>query len=218
MHAPKESKSLAERIGDVLFEHRAFEENPLSEQALADMFGVSRTPVRDALLELEREGLVERRKKKGVYLLRPSPRDLAEVYDVRAALECHAVRVIAENADGDGLRELERIAKRFSKAREQDDAEAMDAANIAFHERIVELSGNALLAGIVSRFRIISRAFRLAHGITLKQPMPPTGASHEAIVAALRAGDVDRCEQLMRRHVLDAKRKLMEKALGVRLD
>ena len=86
---------LRDAIIDFLFTHKAFEDNPLTERHLADHFQTCRTPIRDALQLLELDGLVERRRKNGLYLKKPTQKLISDLYDVRIALEALAVRLAA---------------------------------------------------------------------------------------------------------------------------
>ena len=116
MDTNKAPFTLVAGIAQTLFSLRAFEDNPATEQALADTFGVSRMPIRDALKELEKDGLVERRKGKGVWLKRPSITEMAELHDVRCVLEGFTCRLASERIREQDLSELRRSARIFEQA------------------------------------------------------------------------------------------------------
>ena len=215
---PESAQVLSDRIGKALLDAQASEDKPLTEVALAERFGVSRTPIREALKELERDGLIERRQKKGIYLAKPSLRDVAEVYDLRAALEGFAARRAAANATETQLDEMETLAHDFEQARLKGDTEEEKAINIRFHERLIELSDNHLLRQVMSRFQIITLTFRMTHEFAKPGVLTRTTVSHTEIVDRMRKKDMNGLEKAMRQHILQAKKKLLEHATGANFE
>lgn len=126
----------------------------VSEQVIADQVGVSRTPVREALLQLAQEGLVEFVRNAGVRIMVPTAEHLAQVYALRACIEAHCARAMAEyGADGPlvaGLREDLDLQRRIVAAA---DPVAWVEANMDFHRKIVEASGNGLMLEAWDRLR-----------------------------------------------------------------
>lgn len=121
----------------------------LIEQSLADEFGVSRIPVREALRMLESEGLVETIPRKGVVVKTFSRQDLEHLYDVRTALEVQAFRLAAERATAKDSRKLEALLKRAAKAMEKADVSTVSQVNVEFHETVVEIAGNPFLSSML---------------------------------------------------------------------
>ena len=217
LHPTPPVDTLTRKIRDILFASRASRDAPITEQKLADRFQFSRTPIRDALRVLEEEGLIERRKKKGIYLRRPSIKELAEIYEVRAVLEGFAGRLAVRNATRNDIKELRSWARQFTRARERRDFERAESANVAFHDKIVELAGNTVLENMMERFAIVRRAFRLTHTIPAERMVRTTPYPHEAIVDRIEAGDADGAEKLLQLHIRRGKQLLIERVLDLDL-
>jgi DNA-binding GntR family transcriptional regulator len=143
---------------------------------LAEQLGISRTPVREALLVLEREGRVRFERNKGVRVPETTAADVAEVFELRLLLEVPAAAKACGVVDPDALR----------AALERGDGER-------FHELIVLAAGNRRLAAIVA-------GLREALGPPARDPQE-AAAEHRAILAALEAGDADRAAAAMRYHL-----------------
>lgn len=218
LHPSPAVDTLTRQIRDILFTSRASRDAPITEQKLADRFQFSRTPIRGALRVLEEEGLIERRKKKGIYLRRPSIKELAEVYEVRAVLEGFAGRLAVRNATRNDIKELRSWARQFTRSRERRDFERAERANVAFHNKIVELAGNTVLENMMERFAIVRRAFRLTHTIPAERMVRTTPYPHEAIVDRIEAGDADGAEKLLQLHIRRGKQLLIERVLDLDLE
>ena len=210
----------AKKICEMLFSANAFENNPLTEQELANHFGVSRTPIRDALKELEKEGIVERKQRRGVYLKQPSVKEIAEIYDLRSILEGFAARLTAKNATKKDIKELRTLAERFTQTKKDGNAEKCDEINVIFHNKIIRLSGNSTLIKITDNFRIIQRAFILTNSLPApeKEIIPTNPYPHELIVEKLSQRDSGECERILRAHVQRTKELLIERTLGFKIN
>lgn len=163
--------------------HRALEQ----EVALA--LGMSRTPVREALLRLQGEGLVEVIPRHGMRVLPVSPNDMREIYQILTALECMAAELLARRLPSD--KELEPLVadtKAMDKALKADDLGAWAAADERFHAHLVDLAGNRQLQATVLNYW--DRAHR-ARMFTLRlRPKPVSSTQeHMLMVERLRAGD-----------------------------
>src|SRR5437016_13996775 len=117
----------------------------LDERRLSEGLGVSRTPIREAMTLLEREGFVRTRPRRGIFVVKKTKREIVEMITVMAALESMAARLAAERATPADLAELHRLMDDFRSGNEGRIAEYSDA-NIAFHQRIIAISGCALLS------------------------------------------------------------------------
>ncbi len=170
----------------------------LSEPALAGALGVSRTPVREALQRLAQEGLVELRPGKGARVRVLSPREVEEVYEVRALIEGEAAARAAERCDEAGVRRLE-AALDALEAADPTDYAAQIAADERFHARLVAAGGNRVLEQV---FHDLDAALALTRQFSrdLNQT-PETRAQHRAIVAAIRAGDAAAARAAAEAHV-----------------
>ena len=157
------------------------------ESQLAASFGVSRTPLREALLHLEREGLVRSDLRRGFTVEPLSARDVRETYPLLAALECLAVRNSAEFIPP-LLPSLEQLNEKFRRARSPKQALELDTQ---FHNTLMSPSRNSRLAELVVSLRLAIR--RYEHIYMSDTSMIPTSADqHETILAAFRKGAVDK--------------------------
>jgi DNA-binding GntR family transcriptional regulator len=212
-----DDNSLAEKIVEVMFHERAFEDNPLTEKFLSSKFNTSRTPIRDALKTLESDDIIERKKKKGVYLKRPSPKVIAELYDLRTVLEGFAIRNAVDNAGEEDLQKLDKLAKDFKQAKKQGNAQQAENANREFHAKIIRLSGNEMLDKMMNNVNILRRAFQYAYSLKPQFHEPESPFSHEKIVNAMKQKDKDESEELMKKHILLGKQRTIEQALGFKM-
>jgi len=193
-------------------------ENNITEDKLAGLIGVSRTPLREALKHLELQGVIERKKKKGIGLRKATAKEIADVYDVRSVMEGFAGRLAAERATSEDLKELEHTAEKHRKAFERRNEKELDETNVAFHRKIVELSGNRVLAMIVDNLQILDTAFRLQNLILPVGKRKPNVYSHRKIIESLKKGDGPAAERTISAHIQESKLVLIERALGIRLN
>ncbi|MGW6688638.1 GntR family transcriptional regulator [Streptomyces sp. NPDC054961] len=172
----------------------------LTEGELAASVGVSRTPVREALLRLETEGLLKLYPKKGALVLPVSVQEIADVIETRLLVEEFTVRRAVPAPPGllDRLAELVAEQRRLGAAGELG---AMMAADRAFHAEIVRSAGNQILCRLYDQMR--DRQLRM--GVALLHAHPErverTLAEHAEILEALRAGDAETAAAAVRAHV-----------------
>jgi DNA-binding GntR family transcriptional regulator len=192
----------------------------LRQKALAEEFGVSRTPVREALRKLQAGGLVELQPNRGAVVRGLSPREIRDAYEVRAALEALAAGLAAERVDREQLRRLEHAQSEFRAALEGTitrrrggrevaarDVRRWASANDAFHQTIHEASGNGVLAGTLAQLaqnfpRDLSRMVVSESTAMLEANV----REHEAILEALAEHDATAAYERMRQHVARAGR------------
>jgi DNA-binding GntR family transcriptional regulator len=179
------------------------------EQALAEELGTSRTPVREAMVRLAQEGLVEVVPRHGMRVLPVSPADMAEIYAVLTALESAAAEVVASRLPAeDELRPLTRATRDMEAALKRDDLEAWAAADERFHQTLVALAGNRMLVQTVAN--LWDRAHR-ARMVTLRMRPKPVSSTreHMALVERLRAGDAAGAVAVNKAHRSRASRELL---------
>ena len=180
------------------------------ESELADVLGMSRTPVREALLTLESQGLLELRARKGVRILPLSPEDMAEIYDVLTELESHAAERAAAAAFSEAdLQALDRAINDMDAALARVDLDAWAEADDRFHRELVRLGGNRRIESIVA---MMSDQVRRARTTTLfMRPLPTqSNADHRAVWQAIRDGDTATARDRHRRHRQQAKAILVD--------
>jgi DNA-binding GntR family transcriptional regulator len=183
--------------------HRALEQ----EVALA--LGMSRTPVREALVRLENDGLVEVVPRHGMRVLPVSPTDMREIYEILTALECMAAEIVASRQPSEtDLAPLTLATDAMEAALEVDDLDAWAAADERFHASLIELSGNRQLEATVWNYW--DRAHR-ARMFSLKLRPKPVNSTqdHRELVERLRAGDARGAAEVNRAHRARASRELL---------
>lgn len=179
------------------------------ETELAVRLGLSRTPVREALLVLEEQGLVDIRPRKGVRIKPVSPVDMAEIYDLLRELESLAAQNAARaKPDAAALATLARAIDAMEEALDRDDRAAWAEADDMFHTELVALGGNARLARMV---QMMADQVRRARAVTLYMRPAPTrsNADHRAVFEAIAAGDATKAAALHRTHRENAKAMLI---------
>jgi DNA-binding GntR family transcriptional regulator len=175
---------------------------------LADRLGVSRTPVREALLLLERQGMVRFERNRGVRVLESSAHDLDEVFTLRLLLEVPAARRAAELVGEEELVALgAELAAMGGLLRAEDEAAFM-AHDQRFHERLLEAAGNRRLVGVVGDLRDHVR-FRGASTVGRGRDLRAIYDEHVRILDALRAGDAEAVAAAMRDHLVQTRRLLL---------
>ncbi|HAL38178.1 MAG TPA: GntR family transcriptional regulator [Polaromonas sp.] len=179
------------------------------EQDVALALGMSRTPVREAMIRLQREGLVDVVPRHGMRVLPVSPTDMREIYQVLTALECMAAELLAaRKPSSDDLLPLVAATTAMDEALKVDDLDAWAVADERFHALLVDLSGNRQLKDTVLNYW--DRAHR-ARMFTLRLRPKPVNSTkeHLQMVECLRAGDVQGAAQVTRAHRERANRELV---------
>jgi DNA-binding GntR family transcriptional regulator len=169
-----------------------------SAPTLAGRFGVSPTPVREAMLDLAKEGLVTAVRNKGFRVTELSERDLDEITAVRALIEVPTVARIA--ASPQGAEELRPLAEAIVVAAERRDIVGYVDADQAFHLALLALGGNAHLVGVVRELRHRSRLYGLP-SLAERGELLPSAREHLQLLDFVTAGDVEAAESLMRHHL-----------------
>lgn len=180
------------------------------ESELANLLDMSRTPVREAVLTLESQGLLELRPRKGVRILPLSPEDMAEIYDVLTELESHAAERAAEAGyEKEDLAALATAIDDMDTAIAESDLDAWAEADERFHFELVRLGGNRRINSIVG---MMSDQVRRARTMTLfMRPLPTkSNEDHRAVYQAIRNGNAATARESHRQHRQDAKKIIVE--------
>ena len=172
-----------------------------SEQEIASRLGMSRTPVHEAVIRLQEEGLVRVLTKRGVLICTVSPDDMREIYDVIIALEATAAELLAGQPEGDRqavVDELTRANEIMRQALAGDDLTAWASADDVFHRTLIDRCGNGRIARIAGTIMDQSHRARM---LTLRMRAKPVRSieQHQAIIDAIAHGDAT----LARRHARD---------------
>jgi DNA-binding GntR family transcriptional regulator len=170
------------------------------EKELAELLDMSRTPVREAMIRLANEGMVEIRPRHGMRVLPVSKHDMIEIYDILTALEAEAAELLARKGISDEeLSQLMAAVDEMDEALSRNDLDEWAQADERFHLRLVEFCGNRRLASIVNTYWEQSHRVRL---LTLRLRPPPhrSNDDHRAVVAAIRKGDAEAARNHHRDH------------------
>ncbi|WP_210573286.1 GntR family transcriptional regulator [Streptomyces sp. GESEQ-4] len=172
----------------------------LTEGELAEAVGVSRTPVREALLRLEVEGLIKLYPKKGALVLPVSAQEIADVVETRLLVEEHAARK-AVPASPRLITRLEELLAEQKAHAAAGDLAAAAVTDRCFHAEIVRSGGNAILSRLYDQLR--DRQLRMGVAVMHSHPdrIAKTLAEHEEILEALRSGDAQAAVDVVHRHV-----------------
>lgn len=181
-----------------------------TEQEVASALGMSRTPIREALMRLQQDGLVAVVPRHGMRVLPVSSGDMKEIYEILTSLESTAAELAASRPlSEEQLWGLERATADMDDALQSDDLDRWAQADVRFHEQLLDLGGNQLLKSVVLNF--IDRAHRVRI-LTLKIRPKPVNSTrdHAELVDAIRQGDSVRAGKIHRAHRQRAGRELLE--------
>jgi DNA-binding GntR family transcriptional regulator len=211
---PKVKRTLVDDVYDRIKKRIRSNEMPsghnVPEQELAEGLGVSRTPVREALIRLESEGLVEVVPRHGVRVLPIKAEDMREIYDILTALEPFAAMQLALTLPGpEVLRPMEHAVEDMEAALALQDLERWADGDARFHHELLGALGNRRLSEFVAR---LNDQVHRARMITLRLREVPKKSTLEqrAILEALRNGDGKKVERLFRKHRQRATEELAD--------
>ncbi len=181
--------------------YRSRDDIRLDERKLAGEFGVSRTPVREALAQLEREGFVRSVPRRGIYIARKTKREAIEMITAWAALEGMAARLATENATPDEVAALRRMFTTFEGGEVQAKLDEYSEVNIEFHQAIIRMSHNRVLIDMAENLFTHMRMIR-RKTIGEMDRADRSIHDHMNIIEALEARNSERAEQLTREHAM----------------
>jgi DNA-binding GntR family transcriptional regulator len=175
----------------------------LEEQQLADRFGASRTPVREALRQLVVSGQVEVRGRRGVVVARMTPERIMDMFETSAEVEAMCVRIATYRMTPLERSHLIELHEASLKMVEANDIDAYDAFNREFHECIYRATHNSFLAEQAQDVRSRLSAFRRTQ-LRQGERIHRSREEHEAVMQAIAEGDGDTAARRMRAHMLNA--------------
>lgn len=191
---------------------------PIYEKALSEQLSMSRSPIREALITLENEGLVVGRLNKAVTVRKPSADEIKQIYTIRAALEGIAARWAAEKATLQLVRDLRSNAETLNKHTIAiEDGGNLDAVapGIAFHMAIAEVAGSAELNVVLQNFcNKIQLVMKAGLATITRRRAVEVHKEHLAIIDAIEKRDADRAESLAVAHVRGAMDRIVYQSPG----
>jgi phosphonate utilization transcriptional regulator len=179
----------------------------LNEAAVAQMLGVSRGPVREAFRGLQEAGLVRLEKNRGVFVRRISVEEADEIYEVRAALDEFAGRRLAQMRSARVVSELRQHVERLEKAAARRNLDAYAAANLAFHDCLIALTGNAKLLMTYRRLVNELKLYRRS-ALELNGTVAASSREHREIVDRIAAGQAVSAGKALYDHVMESRERM----------
>ncbi|MEM9736680.1 MAG: GntR family transcriptional regulator, partial [Pseudomonadota bacterium] len=174
----------------------------MDERSLAEQLGISRTPIREAMMRLEQEGFLEILPRRGVYIRRRSLTEILELIIVWAALESMAARLACSEASDADIARLREIGTQFSTDDAQAHLSEYSEANIDFHLHIVSLAGCKKMAeiadGLFTQLRAVRRRALAADGSRADRSI----VDHMHIIEAIEMRDAELASNLVREHTM----------------
>jgi len=193
-----------ETLRDAITKMNIYDEDAnlrLDERTIAEQLGISRTPLREALARLEKDGLIEIAPRRGVFVVRRSLDEILDMIVAWAALESMAARMAATNASEKDLERLRKHAMKHSADSARADLSEYSDANIRFHQMILEMSGSKLLAQMADGLFVHMHAIR-RRAMGESDRASKSVVDHMSIIEALESRDPAQSEELVREHTL----------------
>lgn len=200
-------QEVAERLRQRIFAHELPPGTWIDEQALAVDYGISRTPLREALKVLASEGLVTLKPRRGCYVTEISEQDLDDIFPLMAMLEGRCAFDASQRSRPENLKKLQSIHDELERFAQNGQIESFFEANQAFHRLVQELSGNRWLLQVIQDLRKVLKLTRM-QSLTIEGRLQQSLIEHREITAAIVARDAERAEQTMRDHLLSGRAAL----------
>jgi DNA-binding GntR family transcriptional regulator len=183
----------------------------LTEEHLAKSLGVSRTPVREALHKLESEGLVKPLESRGFYVARDSREEMEDLFDIRAALEGYAIRLICERITEETIQQLNELIKKAEDALARKKLDEIFDYNTQFHDVLHSvISRQTRFHNLIADTRKYVLRYR-KDSLHYLDGARRTINGHKKILLAISLKDPDLCERVMRHHIREAKEEALHK-------
>ena len=192
-------EDVADRLREQIFSKQITPGSWLDEQSLAKQFGISRTPMREAIKVLASEGLITIKMRRGAYVTEVNRGDLEQIYTVLSLLESQAVKEVATKASEDELNLLDHLHHRLEKAAADRDIEQFFEINSKFHELIQEIAGNRWMNGVIDDLRKVLKLNR-RESLTSTGRIQNSLMEHREILKAILKRDELAAEAAMRKH------------------
>lgn len=200
-------QEVAERLRQRIFAHELTPGMWIDEQKLAEQYGISRTPLREALKVLASEGLVELRPRRGCYVTEISPKDLDDIFPLMALLEGRCAAEAVKRAKAADIRALATIHASLEAAARDGRIDAFFEANQEFHRKIQELANNRWTLSVIQDLRKVLKLSRL-HSLSLEGRLQQSLDEHRLIMAAFESKNQALAEQHMHDHLLSGREAL----------
>lgn len=181
----------------------------ITEPDLAERFGISRTPIREAFRQLESEGFLETTPRKGTVVAPVTERDVREFYEIKSLLEGHAARKAAARIGAEELAAMAAANERLIAAHRAGNLREMVAQHNEFHAIFVRASGNERLAQLIESLVLRFQRFRVL--LSLSDAIEDFAGEHREIIRAFEAADAERAERLVRENARHGEEELVRR-------
>jgi len=193
-------EDVADRLREQIFSKQLASGSWLDEQSLADQFGISRTPMREAIKVLASEGLVTIKMRRGAYVTEVARADLEQIFTILSLLEGQAAKETATKATEAELNMLDHLHHRLEKAAADRDIEQFFEINVKFHELIQEIAGNRWMNGVIADLRKVLKLHR-KDSLTSTGRLQNSLVEHREILRSILKRDEVAAELAMRKHL-----------------
>lgn len=202
---------VADRLRDQIYQHELTPGDAIDEMALCERFGISRTPLREALKVLSSEGLIELIPRRGSFVRSMDIEELNELFPVMAVLEGLCAREAVENCTPKDLQKLEKMHEKLEAFVKEGNIDAYYEQNFVFHQAVQDLSGNKWLQRVIGDLR---KVLRLARHMQLTIPgrLQESLEEHRQIMKAFSNQDPDLADQNMQKHLKQQWYSLVDKS------
>lgn len=208
----RDYSSKTEKVYDLLVESIITQRFPpgerLVERSLAERFGVSKTPVREALNRLKKEGLVEGTPYSGFFVARISAEDMEEIYELREVLEGLAARNATKKINEKQIRQLNSIIQSFEDCVREKDVKRYSSFDLEFHNLLAAISKNGRLTQIMQPLRNQTRIL-MSTSVILPGRVETSLKEHKKIMNAVIARKPDLAEQFTREHIRNVRKAVL---------
>jgi DNA-binding GntR family transcriptional regulator len=197
-------EEVAERLRTSIFSHEFAPGDWVDEQALAVQYGISRTPMREAIKVLASEGLITMKMRRGAYVTEVSKSDLSQIFTVLALLEGQACREVTKIATEKELDDLDSLHLKLERSAADRDLDLFFAINQQFHDKIQEICANPWMQRVILDLRKVLKLQR-RDSLSKRGRLESSLLEHRKILSALLARDADLAEKLMKEHLLQGQ-------------
>jgi len=193
-------EDVADRLREQIFSKELAPGSWLDEQSLAVQFGISRTPMREAIKVLASEGLITIKMRRGAYVTEVARKDLEQIFSILSLLEGQAAKEAASKATEAELNLLDDLHHRLEKAAADRDLEQFFEINVKFHELIQQIAGNKWMNGVIADLRKVLKLHR-RDSLTSTGRLQNSLVEHREILRSLLKRDEQAAELAMQRHL-----------------
>jgi len=197
-------EEVADMIREKIFHHELPPGSWIDEKYLTQLFGISRTPLREAIKVLASEGLITMKIRRGAYVTEVDTKEIAQIFEVIALLEGKGAKTVAINASEKELENLDSIHLKLEKAAADRDIDRFFELNQEFHDKIQEIAGNRWMRKVISDLRQVLKLQR-RNSLTKIGRLEQSLQEHRQILSAIIARKGDLSEELMINHLQQGK-------------